>query len=245
MGPNGRERRVSPAGRPEGRPRYGTAAATSSPPGPGPSPAGRVFIVGRAAAGGASAAAALHAGQIEDGFLSRLGPRFLGRLYRRIDLAPGSFLLTGEESGRVRGFIAGTEDLGALYRSFLWHDGLPAAWAAAPWLFREWRRALETLRQGAVADQGPDRDFELLAVAVDPASRGGGLGGRLVGGFLDEVVARGGDAARVVVGADNRAAIGLYARWGFEVADRFELHAGTESLLMRWSRGRGRPDGVR
>ena len=41
----------------------------------------------------AAAAAALHAGQISEGFLSILGPRFLTKLYRRVARTPGSFLL--------------------------------------------------------------------------------------------------------------------------------------------------------
>ncbi len=63
--------------------------------------------------------------------------------------------------------------------------------------------------------------------------------GRLVAAFLAEVSARGGDAAHVVVGADNAAAVALYRRAGFEAVDRFELHPGTESLLMQWDRDPG------
>ncbi len=44
------------------------------------------------------------------------------------------------------------------------------------------------------------------------------------------------DAAHVVVGADNAGAVSLYERAGFVTVERFELHAGTESLLMQWDR---------
>ena len=47
----------------------------------------------------AAAAAALHAGRITEGFLPLLGPSFLGRLYRRICLDPGSFLLVADDGG--------------------------------------------------------------------------------------------------------------------------------------------------
>ena len=37
-----------------------------------------------------------------------------------------------------------------------------------------------------------------------------------------------------MVAAGNETAAALYRRAGFEMVDRFELHAGTESLLMQW-----------
>jgi ribosomal protein S18 acetylase RimI-like enzyme len=57
----------------------------------------------------------------------------------------------------------------------------------------------------------------------------------LVTAFLDEARGLGATAAQVVVGGNNRAAISLYQRSGFEQIDDFELHPGTRSLLMRRS----------
>jgi ribosomal protein S18 acetylase RimI-like enzyme len=194
----------------------------------------------------AGACAALHAGQISQGFLSVLGPRFLGRLYRRICLSPHSFALVagGEQSagpdsagpGDTRGFIAGSTDVGGLYRSFLIHDGFLAALQAAGPLIAGWRRVVDTLRHATSGGPGVGRGPELLAIAVDPAWQGRGVGRMLVASFLDEVGAKGADAAHVVVGADNEAAVALYRRAGFVAVERFELHSGTESLLMQWDR---------
>ena len=47
----------------------------------------------------AAVAADLHAGQIGEGFLAILGPRFLRRLYRRVARTPDSFLLVVEATG--------------------------------------------------------------------------------------------------------------------------------------------------
>jgi len=184
----------------------------------------------------APASAALHAAQINQGFLSLLGPGFLRRLYRRINRSPHSFLVMASSRGSAIGFIAGSTDVAGLYRSFLWHDGIPAAVQAAGPLILGWRRVLDTLGHARSDGAGVGRGPELLAVAVDPAWQGRGVGRMLVAAFLDEVGARGLDAAHVVVGAGNRGAVALYEQAGFVTAERFELHAGTESLLMQWDR---------
>ncbi len=192
----------------------------------------------------AGAAARLHAGQIEQGFLSLLGPRFLGRLYRRICLDPDSFLIVATE-GRpgqpdtVVGFVAGSTDVPGLYRSFLWRDGVVAAVPTLGHLVTHWRRVLETLRHGSGGGAGAGRGAELLAIAVDRSSQGRGTGRTLVAAFLDELGRRSVDAAHVVVGAENPGAVGLYQGSGFATVERFELHPGTESLLMQWDRPAG------
>ena len=186
----------------------------------------------------ASTAAALHAEQISEGFLSFLGPAFLRRLYRRIIRSPESFLLIVEDDATVVGFLAGSTDVAALYRAFLWRDGPLAALECSGRLLRSWRRAIETLRHGT---EGGGKGAELLAIAVDPAAQGRGAGALLVRGFLSEIQQRGQDAAHVVVAAGNDSAIALYGRAGFRTVERFALHAGTESLVMQWTATSTRP----
>jgi ribosomal protein S18 acetylase RimI-like enzyme len=184
----------------------------------------------------APAAAALHAGQISEGFLSFLGPAFLRRLYRRVAGSRESFLLIVDDNATVVGFLAGSTDVAALYRAFLWRDGPLAALECSGRLLRSWRRAIETLRHGT---GGGGEGAELLAVAVDPAAQGQGVGTLLVQGFLAEIERRGLHAAHVVVAASNDRAIALYEGAGFHPVERFALHAGTESLLMQRAAGTG------
>ena len=186
----------------------------------------------------AGAAAALHADQISEGFLSMLGPAFLTRLYRRVVRSPGSFLLIVQDGPEIAGFLAGSSDVRGLYRSFLLRDGAVAALTCAGRLVHSWRRAVETLRHGAT---GAADGAELLAVAVHPDLRGRGAGTLLVNGFLQEVKQRKQEAAHVVVAADNEFAITLYTRAGFGVAEKFELHEGTVSLLMCWAATQATP----
>ncbi|HVM63690.1 MAG TPA: GNAT family N-acetyltransferase [Acidimicrobiales bacterium] len=185
--------------------------------------------------------AGLHAAGIADGFLSGLGPRFLAVLYRRIALDRDSFLLVAEDDAATRvGFVAGTCGVGRLYRSFLLHDGVRAAAAAPVRLARSWRHALETLRYGSgedvseAATPAGASEVELLSVAVVPAARGGGVGGALVGAFVDEVRSRGIGRAAVVVGASNASAVAMYRRAGFGGDEELEVHRGTPSLRLTW-----------
>jgi ribosomal protein S18 acetylase RimI-like enzyme len=181
----------------------------------------------------AAAAARLHAGQISEGFLASLGTGFLTRLYRRVACSDGSFLLVADEDGDQVGFLAGTLDVGKLYKTFLVRDGAYAAIVAAPRLLKAWPRALETLRHGG-REKSAGGSAELLAIAVDPGRRGSRIGARLVERFLGEVRVGGTRTAHVVVGATNLPAIAVYERSGFEAAETFELHPGTKSVLMRW-----------
>ena len=67
----------------------------------------------------------------------------------------------------------------------------------------------------AVADEA-----EILTLAVRPAARRGGQGGRLVGEGVLEAAARGAVRVFLEVAADNAAARALYARAGFVEAGR-------------------------
>ena len=181
----------------------------------------------------ARAAARLHATEINEGFLPTLGAAFLTRLYRRIVRDPDSFLLVAEDGGHIEGFIAGTDDVGALYKSFALRDGVVAGIAAAPRIVRSWRRVWETLRYPSADGDLPPA--ELLAVAVDPSARGRGLGQQLVAALQDEFRRRAVTAARVTVAARNEGAIALYERCGFRRAARIEVHEGTPSEVLVWS----------
>jgi ribosomal protein S18 acetylase RimI-like enzyme len=180
----------------------------------------------------AGAAAALHASEISEGFLPSLGRPFLARLYGRITRSPESFLLVAHDGDAIIGFVAGSERVRDLYRSFLLHDGVVATVAALPRVLRSWRRVFETLRYPAGDGELPEA--ELLAIAVAPAARGRGTGRQLVTALTAEFQRRGVDAIRVVVGADNGAAIALYEHCGFTKAARIEVHRGTPSQVLTW-----------
>jgi ribosomal protein S18 acetylase RimI-like enzyme len=188
--------------------------------------------------------AALHTTAIKEGFLSSLGEPFLRRLYARIASSRRAFLLVarGERTGAsspqadIAGFVAGSAGVGRLYREFAWRDGPAVALSSGARLVRSMPRVIETLRYGASdGDPGDVRDAEteLLAIAVAYNARRSGIGAALVRSFMATAAASGSSSARVVVGATNRAGRSLYGSAGFTEVGRFELHAGSESILMR------------
>ena len=91
--------------------------------------------------------AQLHAANIDQGFLSTLGPRFLRLLYQAIDECPEACLLLAREGDQVVGFVAGTLNMGPVYRRLRRH-WLALGLSLAPSLLiprRLWR-ILEILR---------------------------------------------------------------------------------------------------
>lgn len=176
--------------------------------------------------------ARLHLRGIETGFLSRLGRRFLTLLYRSLIGWQDAIVLVAE-SRRVIGFVAGVVDTRRFYRHFLLRYGPMAMTLAAPRLLRPSvaRRAWETVRYGTTKST----PAELLSLAVDSGARGRGFGRRLGEEFLQEMPARSVSAVKLVVGADNLAAISLYESLGFARTGTVEVHAGEMSLEMTWS----------
>jgi ribosomal protein S18 acetylase RimI-like enzyme len=198
-----------------------------------------------ATAGDAAAVANLHVTAINEGFLASLGPRFLRRLYARIVKSHHGFLIVACDPGPgpVIGFVAGATSVRRLYGEFLLRDGVIAGLTCAPRLIRSIPRVVETLRYGAKDEAGPSSkasgdpaegsETELLSLAVATAARRRGAGSKLIQSFHAAAAEAGSRTARVVVAAANDTAIRVYLESGFVEAERFELHPGTESLLLR------------
>ena len=150
----------------------------------------------------AAAAADLHAGGIDTGFLSSLGRGFLKQIYQALPRCPAAFGYVFQENGRVLGFIACTESTGGLYKQALKRRLVPMLWALKWHVLspRKVRRMWQTLRYPAeVGQELPSA--ELLSIAVSGDARGKGVGKALTAAAVEEFRRRGVDRFRVAVGA--------------------------------------------
>lgn len=165
-----------------------------------------------------SAVAALHAETITEGFLSRLGVRFLRQVYFGLAEDPSARLWLARAKGDVLGFLAYCESVRAMYRRVLrsrWIRLAAAAFPAAlhPSVLRE---ILDTLRYPAKqAEQGLP-EVEILSVGVSARARGMGIGQRLV------------ECACAMARADGQQEIKVLAGDRLEGANRFYVACGFE-----------------
>lgn len=188
--------------------------------------------------------AQLHAENLDQGFLSTLGPRFLRLLYQAIDECPDACLLLAREGDQVVGFVAGTLNMGQVYRRLLRH-WLALGLSLAPSLLiprRLWRM-LEILRYSR-GKSGRVRAFgtssaevpllpaaELLSIAVDPAYRGRGIAEDLYAGLKLFFATRGLGEFKIIVGAPLAPAHRFYRRLGAVPVAEIEVHRGAASTV--------------
>lgn len=167
----------------------------------------------------------VHARAFRGYFLTRLGPRFLGLMYRGFVEAPNGIMLIAEEDDRIYGFVAGTTDPATFFRGLL--RRAPAFLVASgSALVRE--PVLVTRRLlGAVAYRGEAppalNDAALLSsIAVPPEASGRGIGRLLLEQFCARARLAGCRYVYLITDRDgNPVASGLYESFGFTLDSTF------------------------
>lgn len=178
--------------------------------------------------------AELHAGSIDQGFLSTLGVPFLAQLYRAIDESDESVLLYRSIDGRIVAFVSASAGMGPIYKHMLRHP-LRLALALAPALlsFRKLIRIAETIRQGRRHETSDltQPQPELLSIAVDRHHRGCGLAESLYRELCEHYRRRGANGFKIVVGEVLEPAHRFYRRMGAVAVGEVEVHRGAKSIL--------------
>lgn len=182
------------------------------------------------AAADAPQVAALHHAAMGQSLWSRLGLPFLTSLYRRLVKDPGFLGYVYREEGEIRGFIAGAEDVSALYGRVFRRHFLPLGLRIAQGLIndpRVLRPLLETGRYGAVSDvdalvaQTPG---ESLFCSFSPKLRGRRIAGHINKVLFDELAKRGHHFVKITTETSNHLAIRQLSSWGFEDRGHFTFY---------------------
>lgn len=176
--------------------------------------------------------AALHAANIDQGFLATLGQPFLSLMYRAIDEAPDSVLIFDDAGGKVRGFVSGSAGMGSIYRRMMCRPVLLAL-ALLPSLVQPSRlmRIIEILRYGGGEGPAELPPAELLSIAVDPAWRGRGVAESLYNRLSAHWATQGVQSFRITVGERLAPAHRFYERMGATPVGHVEVHAGERSVV--------------
>jgi ribosomal protein S18 acetylase RimI-like enzyme len=169
--------------------------------------------------------ARLHHAAMGRSLWARLGRRFLVRIYEALLDHPTFLGAVYLEDGRIRGFIAGSEDTGAMLRDSLRGHGPRLALSAARGLVgdpRALRPLLETFAYGARS--GDDVKAESLFCSFEPELRGKRVSGHINKVLFDELRARGHSRVKVTTEVDNEGARRQLESWGFVDEGRFRFY---------------------
>lgn len=156
---------------------------------------------------------------------------------------PAGFFVAEDDRGAVAGYIFAPPRLGsvwetALRQGYLWRwfsawlaGGIPLGRRAAAALF-----ANKAGFFGSAFDRRFNVPARILSIAVHPAFRGQGVGGRLLRAGLRRLDAAGTAAVRLEVRPGNIAARKLYESAGFEPAGETKDSQGPWLIMLRRSR---------
>jgi len=183
----------------------------------------------RAQPGDSPAIAALHRQHISWGLLSRLGEGVVSAFYAALIRSPVGFVFVAEQNGQLVGFASGVTRWRRFYQEFLLHYPLSTLTVLAASVRQGlWRHLLKTSRYVTASSLPP---AEVVSIALNPSTRGTGLGVELMRSVLGEFSARGVNTIRVTFAKRNVPATILYEQLGFQFHSQVEIHAEQPSVV--------------
>ena len=183
----------------------------------------------------ATVVARLHAAAITEGFLNKLGIRFLASLYLGIVQDGDSQVWVADRDGEIIGLCAYARNIGALFRSVVRRRFLRLAFASVPYSLNPLvlKEVLDTFRYPAKKQSQRLPAAEILSIAVDARGRGTGTGRRLLGEAMRQAAMDGVAEIKVVASADLVAANRFYVACGFAQRTEIIQHGHTLNVYVR------------
>lgn len=174
----------------------------------------------------------IHRREINQGFLSQLGVKFLSKLYEAMILSKNSFVVVAKENDEVIGFISGCSNVKNFYKDFLKRYTLWAIIILLPKFlnFATIKKIVETLKYSKKEEKDLP-ETELLVIAVKKEFHGQGVAIKMFDFFINELKKRGIKEFRVVVGENLSRAIGFYEKVGFKFHSNITIHQNNLSRI--------------
>lgn len=174
----------------------------------------------------AAAVADLHDRCINKGFLVKLGKRFLRQLYLGIAADAECHIWVADQDGAIQGFCAYSRNVAGLYKRILRARFLRLGFATLPYSLNPWvaKEAMDSLRYPAKQGAKKLPPAEILSIAIDPTTRGGGIGRKLLEKAVHQAAIDGQAEIKVLAGAILEGANKFYPACGFHLADTIEQH---------------------
>jgi ribosomal protein S18 acetylase RimI-like enzyme len=176
--------------------------------------------------------AEIHKQEIDQGFLSKLGLKFLSKLYQAMISSKDSFVVVAKENNKVIGFVSGCINVKRFYKHFLKKYTLSALIILLPKLFSfdTIKKILETLKYSKKGKKDLP-ETELLVIAVKKEFHGQKIAVKMFDCFVVELKKRGIKTFRVVVGENLSRAIGFYEKVGFKFHSNINIHENNLSRI--------------
>ena len=191
------------------------------------------FVNGPWIEGGYRRLSEIHIEEIDDGFLSTLGPRLLIELYRTLSTSRHAFLIVASMNEDVFGFICGSTNTGRVYMDFIKRAGLHALWILGPKVvsFKRIKRVLETLLYPRKKENIGLPESEILNFCVSKNFQRQGVGRALFNALIYEFKRRGVDEIKIVTGVNQIQAHMFYESIGAVLIRTISVHEGTPSII--------------
>lgn len=170
--------------------------------------------------------AKIHQQEIDQGFLSQLGIKFLSKLYKVMVISPNSFVVVAKENDRIVGFISGCTNVNKFYRDFLKKYFFHAFFILLPKIFKLsiLKKILETLKYLRQKEEKKLPETELLTIAILKKFQGQDIIQKIFEKFISELKKRKIKQFKVVVGENLSRAIGFYEKMGFKFFSLKSIH---------------------
>jgi hypothetical protein len=176
--------------------------------------------------------ASLHIASIPSGFLPTLGLNFLSLMYRCIDEAASTILITKYKDDQLVGFVTGSVGTANLYRLMLLHP-FTLVFALLPLVFsaKKVRKIFSILNHSSGSVRASYPAPELLTICVNSSFRRQGVADELYVKLCNHFKSKSVNEFVIIVGKALDANQ-FYLKQGASVVGQLQVHAGSNSNVF-------------